>query len=177
MLVVMIMAFGLVSCGGPSESAPAPDSDSQQEFEDGNEVPIDKTVYIIQGTVQSPVESLVRQTEAAGGSMSGWQAGGFGSISGSYFGPEFGGKGFIRVLVEESNSHLAPVGTVAILKSSDTKASILGHGDRVTFKCRAQYEAVAAVLDNEKFDREALQTWELDYCRMVNPNVELPAPE
>jgi hypothetical protein len=43
----------------------------------------------------------------------------------------------------------------------------------VTFKCRAQYEAVAAVRENESFNQAKVETWELDYCRMATPVIDV----
>ena len=92
-------------------------------------------------------------------------------VPGAYFGPQFGGKGFVRLFVysAEPATELARPENIVILKTSDTKASALLPGDIVTFKCRAQYEAVAAVRNAETFNKEALETWELDYCRMISP--------
>jgi hypothetical protein len=119
--------------------------------------------------VVSEVGSLTRQTDAARGSISGSGTAGFAYISGTYYGPEYGGKGFIRLHVFESSSYLAPVGEIVILKSTDTKGVALLPGDVVTFKCRHQYEALAAVRNAETFDEEKLETWEIDYCRFFDP--------
>jgi hypothetical protein len=155
-----------------TNTAPRPDSDSSQSFsssstEDG--IPVDDNVYYIKGQVISDVNSLTRQTDAASGEVFGYGGTGFGVMSGSYYGPEFGGKGFIRILVMNSDSFLAPKGEVVILKSTDTKGIALLPGDVVEFKCRHQYEAIAAVRDYETFDVDKLETWEIDYCRFISP--------
>lgn len=166
--MIVLLALGLSACG-VENAAPPPESDSGQYFTRGSEIPVDDNVYTITGQVVSEVGSLTRQTEAARGSISGSGTGGFAYISGSYYGPEFGGKGFIRLHVLESDSFLAPWGEIVILKSTDTKGVALLPGDVVTFKCRHQYEAIAAVRNSETFDQEKLETWEIDYCRFVSP--------
>jgi hypothetical protein len=158
----------LVGCSIPTDYAPAPDSDSSQNFT-GGEVPVDDSVYLITGQVITDVDSLTRQTKSSSGSVSGIATGEFGYLSGTYYGAEFGGKGFIRVKVLESNSFLAPVGEIVILKSTDTKGIALLPGDVVNFKCRHQYESVAAVRNRETFNAEKLETWEIDYCRFTTP--------
>jgi hypothetical protein len=170
MVIVMAGALLLTACAAEESvgRAPAPDSDSEQRYEYYSQVTVDDNVYEIRGIVAGELESLVRQTEAARGSVAG---SGFGFF-GTYFGPELGGKGFVRLLVQESNSDLAPVGETVILKVTDTKAIVLVPGDSVTFRCRAQYEAIAAVREQETFDSEKLATWELDYCRLLSPVIE-----
>jgi len=162
-----ILFAGLIALAACAEAdaAPRPDSDSSQSWEYGARIPVDDGIYEITGTVAGAVDSLTRQTEAARGSVAG---SGYG-FYGTYFGPEFGGKGFVRLYVEESNSRLAPPGEVVILKTSDTKAVVLVPGDEVTFRCRHQYEAVAPVRDNETFNAEKVETWEIDYCRLITP--------
>ena len=36
-----------------------------------------------------------------------------------------------------------------------------------------QYEALAAVRDNEKFSKTKVETWELDYCRLASPVIDV----
>lgn len=171
--LVLILLLVCSSCAG-TNLAPAPESDSSQRFipVENVGIPVDDNVYTIVGEIVVDVNSLVRQTEAARGSYSGY---GSGYASGTYYGPEYGGKGFVRVLVLTSDSKLAPVGNIVILKSTDTKGTALLPGDVVTFKCRAQYEALAAVRDNEIFGESAVErlaTWELDYCRLATPVID-----
>lgn len=164
-----IVALALAACVGPppTGNAPLPQSDSSHLYS-GGKVPVDDRVYTISGVVIADVESLTRQTQPAGGAI----YGSAGVTYGSFFGPQFDGKGFVRLLVKSSDSPLAPEGSVVILKTSDTKAVALVPSDEVTFKCRADYEAVASVRDYTPFTEEiagAVATWELDYCRMINP--------
>ena len=165
----------VVLLAGCSDISPAPESDSSQDFASGAKIPVDDNVYVITGEVVADVDSLTRQTEAARGSVSGYGSGYGSYVSGSYFGPQFGGKGFVRLLVSDAHppTGLAPRGDIVIIKTSDTKASALLPGDVVTFKCRAQYEAVAAVRRRETFDADLVETWELDYCRLVSPVIEV----
>ena len=61
-----------------------------------------------------------------------------------------------------------------ILKTTDTKVTAISDGDLVTFKCRQQYEAVAAAREGQPFNAATDGTWELDYCRMAEPEFEMP---
>lgn len=169
MIVAWIVVVFFLSACGVENVAPPPESDSGQYFSSGSTIPVDDNVYLITGQVVSEVGSLTRQTDAARGSISGSGMSGFAYVSGTYYGPEYGGKGFIRLHVFESSSYLAPVGEIVILKSTDTKGVALLPGDVVTFKCRHQYEALAAVRNSETFDSEKLETWEIDYCRFFDP--------
>lgn len=164
--VLVLAALFVAAC--ETNVAPPPESDSPQSYQSGSQVPVDDNIYEIRGVVAGDVDSLVRQTEAARGSIAG---SGYG-FYGTYFGPEFGGKGFVRLHVLASDSRLAPVGEIVILKTTDTKAIVLVPGDEVTFRCRAQYEAIAAVRQYETFDAERLETWELDYCRLTSPVIQ-----
>lgn len=166
-LIGILLFVLMIVVGCDVNQAPPPESDSGQSFNVGSTIPVDDGVYTITIRVVNEIESLTRQTEAASGSA--YMYGGYGSAS--YFGPEFGGKGFIRGLVERSNSRLAEIGHVVVLKSTDTKAIMLRVGDIATFKCRHQYEAVAAVRTNETFDADKLETWEIDYCRLDTPDL------
>lgn len=167
-LAFVLLAVILPSCVEEQDSAPEPVSDSPQRFEsryDDPRIPVDDGVYTISGEVVGEVESLVRQTSRATGFIAGT---GFGSF-GAYFGPEYEGKGFVRLKVSTSDSHLAPYNSVVILKVTDTKGIVLLPGDQVTFKCRHHYENVGAVRNEESFDAEKLATWEIDYCRLATP--------
>lgn len=169
MCLFLLFTLLLAAC---TDVAPIPVSESDQQFstatKDGEWVgiPVDDGVYSITGHVVT-MQSLVRQTSAAHGSMYGTPYG----MSGTYFGPELDGKGLVRVQVTASDSRLAPKGSTVILKVTDTKAIALLPGDTVKFKCRHQYEAIAAVRTKETFDAEKLETWELDYCRLVTPSI------
>jgi hypothetical protein len=165
LLVVPLFLFG---CRG---QAPQAASDSPQTYSANARIPVDDNVYTINGRVVGDIASLSQQVAPAQGDVTGVQARGYGYLGGSYFGAEFGGKGFVRLLVRsaEPATPYAPPNQIIVLKTSDTKAVALLPGDIVTFKCRAQYEAVAAVRENEAFNEDKLETWELDYCRMVTP--------
>lgn len=164
---LILGALALTACGSDAESNPAPESDSQVDFKDGSTIPVDKNVYLIQGEVIGEVNETTRQVSPAEGSISGSQY----YVSGSFTGPITDGKGFVRIRVQKIDPVLgyAPVGDVVILKTSDTKAKALLNGDVVQFKCRSQYEAVAAILKNERFDETKFATYELDYCRLAAP--------
>jgi hypothetical protein len=175
-LIAMVLLISMSACA--TDIAPMAESDSSQSFtmSENSRIPVDDNVYTITGQVITDVNSLTRQTEAASGYVSGFATGEMGFMSGTYYGPEFGGKGFIRLLVMESDSFLAPRGEIVILKSTDTKGIALLPGDVVSFKCRHQYENIAAVRSYETFNADKLETWEIDYCRMITPiisNLEL----
>jgi hypothetical protein len=171
--ILLVLAVLVVAGCVPVDEAPRPDSDSSQSYRTEARIPVDDAVYTITGQVIADVGSITRQTQAARGSVSGVPTGTGTFVSGSYYGPEFGGKGLIRLHVQESNSSLAPIGEIVLLKSTDIKGAALLPGDTVTLKCRAQYEALAAVRENSNFDQELVETWELDYCRLVTPVIDV----
>ena len=174
MILAGITLFGTVACSGGS-TAPAPDSDSAQQYNANAKIEVDTNIYNITGTVTAQVQSLTRQRSPGGGSVGGSLFGtngfAYGSIGGSFFGPVQTGRGFVRITVDKAEpaTDLAGVGETVILKVSDTKGTALLPGDTVTFRCRRQYEAVAAVKNNQKFDVRTDGTWELDYCRLATP--------
>jgi hypothetical protein len=174
-LILFVLALVVVGCGG---QAPQPASDSPQTYNTNARIPVDDNVYTISGQVVGDVASLSQQTTPAQGDVTGLAGRGYGYLGGSYFGPEFGGKGFVRLLIHSAQPEtpLAPLEEIVVVKTTDTKASVLLPGDVVTFKCRAQYEAVAAVRENEPFNEDKLATWELDYCRMVTPVIDVRQP-
>lgn len=168
--VLSLVLMGASDCDG-GEEAPSADSDSSQSYKEGSKIPVDKEVYQITGEVVGPVNDLTRQVEPAKGETSGYIYGNYGSISGSFTGPIEAGKGFVRLLVQSSepSTDLAPTGDVTIIKTSDTKVKALLPGDVVEFKCRRQYENIAAVVENQEFDPDDVAAWELDYCRLASP--------
>lgn len=173
--ILILFLLILTGCAG---RAPQPESDSPQTYSDNARIPVDDTVYTIVGEVVGDVASVTQQTTPAQGDVTGVSARDLGYLGGAYFGPEFGGKGFVRLLVHTATpgTELAPVEEIVILKTSDTKAAVLLPGDVVTFRCRAQYEAVAAVREGESFDADKVETWELDYCRLVTPVIDVREP-
>lgn len=170
----VVLLAALAGCTSGSE-APAPDSDSGQKWADGGKVPVDEKVYHVTGEVVGQINSLTRQVKPAEGSLSGSQYGSYGTVSGSFTGPVEAGKGYVRVRVVASDSDLAPVSEVVILKTSDSKVTALQPADVITFVCRRQYEALAPVTENADFEKAKndVATWELDYCRMGKPVVQV----
>jgi hypothetical protein len=174
--------FAAEDCDG-GEEAPGVESDSSQSYEDGSKIPVDKEIYTITGTVVGEVTDLTRQVEPGKGSIDTpvcyGTSGCYGGGGGTFTGPVEAGKGFVRLAVEEVSpvTELAQVGRVSILKTTDSKVKALLVGDRVTFKCRRQYEAIAAVADNQDFDADEVETWELDYCRLDTAVITPGEPE
>jgi hypothetical protein len=166
-------ADSVQKCNNDSGKHRGPQNDSGWDWDEGSvDIPCDSHIYQVEGTVVTLPESLTIQTERGYGSGSGFMINGMGSVGWSSMGPEFSGKGFVRILVSWSDSELAPAGQVTILKVTDTKAIALLQGDKVRFKCRSEYEAVAPLDYGEKFTtetRDQAATYELDYCRLVSP--------
>ncbi|MEZ4732005.1 MAG: hypothetical protein R3E79_33220 [Caldilineaceae bacterium] len=163
---VLLLLWLLVGLLGACQRSPAPESNNGLSYAWFTTIPVDTAVYTLTGTVATEVESLVRQTAPA--QVQSYSAEGL-SYS-TYYGPQLNGKGMVRLTVEASNAELAPVGSTVILKLDDTKGILLLPGDRVTLKCRAQFEAISAVMNRQEFD-PAAGTWELDYCRLATPVV------
>lgn len=164
-LIFLGIIFSVLMTG--CQQAPAPESSSGLDYAWRTTIPVDTNVYTLRGIVNNDMESLVRQLEPAQAQSYSTE----GVSYGTYAGPLLGGKGMVRLRVEVSDSELAPVGSTVILKLDDTKGLLLQPGDRATFKCRAQFEAIAAVINRQPFD-EAAGTWELDYCRLATPVIE-----
>ncbi len=162
---VLVLGVVLVAASCSDNVAPAPESDSSQ-FYSGGRIPVDDAVYMITGEVVGDVDSLTRV--GAGASYRRYDT----YATGSYW-MEQTGKGFVRVKVMRTDKDVpeAQLEDVVILKTTDSKVRALLPGDIVTFKCRRQYEAVAAVRNNETFDANKVATWEIDYCRMFTPLV------
>lgn len=162
LLLFCLCGWLLVGC----QRSPAPESNNGLSYAWLTTIPVDTAVYTITGTVSAEVESLVRQTAPA--QVQSYSAEGM-SYS-TYYGPQLNGKGMVRLTVTASDAALAPVGSTVILKLDDTKGILLLPGDQITVKCRAQFEAIAAVMNRQEFD-PAAGTWELDYCRLATPVV------
>ncbi|MEZ4870542.1 MAG: hypothetical protein R3C14_54940 [Caldilineaceae bacterium] len=148
------------------QRAPAPESSSGLNYAWRTTIPVDTRVYTITGTVAADVASLVRQTAPAQAQSYSAE----GVSYGTFYGPQLNGKGMARLIVTNSDSALAPAGSTVILKLDDTKGILLQSGDHITLKCRAQFEAIAAVMNRQAFDPTA-GSWELDYCRLATPVV------
>ena len=87
------------------------------------------------------------------------------------------GKGMISVHVNSvspSLDYLKP-GMDIVLKTTDLKIMAVDPGYSFEIKCRNDYEPVASLQDNE-LTTERYDTYELDYCRMTNPQIT-PAGE
>ena len=168
-VLLLLCAFGwlLAAC----QRSPAPESNNGLSYAWLTTIPVDTAVYTITGTVAAETESLVRQTAPA--QVQSYSAEGM-SYS-TYYGPQLNGKGMVRLTVANSDAELAPVGSTVILKLDDTKGILLQPGDQITLKCRAQFEAISAVMNRQEFD-SAAGTWELDYCRLVTPVVGKVGP-
>ena len=169
-LILILISIALGGCAVSTTTDPRPpveyvQNNSDYKYTNSSQIPLDMTYYHIKGEVAGDTESLTRQTSAGGG----FYAPG---LYGAYFGPEYQGKGFVRLLVTESDSDLAPAESVVLLKVTDTKAVLLAPGDHVAFVCRRQYEAVGAIYDYEGLDVEKAATWELDFCRLETPVVK-----
>lgn len=168
--------------GIPTPQPVAPGVDGN--YANGYALPAVTTVYIITGTVEAAPNSIQQYTE--NGSISGSSYRGTGSVSG-YIHGETSGKGFLRFKVSGVSWHdpyinagivkrsedwtpIVKTGDMVLIKTVDTKASALGAGDGVVFMCREQYEFVSAVARDEIPTTQSV-TRELDYCRMVSPQI------
>lgn len=168
--LILLLALGMLAACEAAPSAPKPESDNRSaNFDSAERVPVDENIYVITGEVYGDPESMTRQVSPGGASLIGVN----GFVSGSAFGPEVSGKGFVRVRVTQISPEPDFGGTsgdILILKTGDTKMAALVAGDTVTIKCRADYEAIAPVMDREKITDEH-ETWEFDFCRLATPDI------
>ncbi len=174
-LLILAFVISLVGCI-PAKDVQNQDlggtkADSGYEYGGGTIIPNDQKLYTIRGTLVDPPVNTNRQSSPGGAYISGYSSSGSGYVSGSAWGPEFKGKGILRIKVITSDCDIAPVGSEVVLKCSDQKAVVLGPGDTVTFKCRKQCEPIAPTADYQKIS-EADLTWELDYGRLASPVVK-----
>lgn len=82
------------------------------------------------------------------------------------------GKGLISVHVNSitpSLDYIKP-GTDIVLKTTDLKIMAIDPGYSFEVRCRNEYEPVASLQNNE-ITSERYDTYELDYCRMSNPQI------
>ena len=82
------------------------------------------------------------------------------------------GKGLVSVHVNSISPALDYVkpGMDIVLKTTDLKIMAVNEGYSFEVRCRNDYEPVAALQDNE-MTSERYDTYELDYCRMTNPQI------
>ena len=161
-ILFLALALTLAAC----QRAPTPESSNGLSYSWGTTLPVDANVYTIAGEVVADPQSLVRQTAPA--NMQTYSV--EGASFGTYYSPELSGKGMVRLHVSASDSELAPADSTVILKMDDTKGVLLLPGDKISVKCRAQFEAIAPVMQRQSFD-PAAGVWELDYCRLATPVV------
>lgn len=83
------------------------------------------------------------------------------------------GKGLVLVRVNSISPNLKyiEVGRDIVLKTTDLKIMAITPGYRFKVKCRSDFEPVASLRDNEMISSD-YDTYELDFCRMVDPNIE-----
>ena len=162
-LLLAILVLSVLTACMSENVQPAPVSDSAQQYS-GGQIPVDDNVYLIVGEVVGDIGSLTQTSAQSTYKQYDTYA------TGSYWMTQ-SGKGFVRVKVSSCSppADEARPEDVVILKTTDSKVIALLPGDRVTLKCRRQYEALAAVRERETFSASKMQTWEIDYCRMVTP--------
>ncbi len=82
------------------------------------------------------------------------------------------GKGLVSVHVNSISPALEYIkpDVDIILKTTDLKIMAIDPGYSFEVKCRNDYEPVASLQDNE-LTNDRYDTYELDYCRMTNPNI------
>lgn len=83
------------------------------------------------------------------------------------------GKGLVLVRVNSISPNLKYItaGKDIVLKTTDLKIMAITPGYRFHVKCRSDFEPVASLKDNEMISSD-YDTYELDFCRMVDPNIE-----
>lgn len=174
LILLTLLAVTFAACR--QNNAPAVQSDnSEGSFAEVHgsapRAPEDRNLYAIFGKVVAAPSSLVRQTDPGHADIYGSN----GFVSGTSFGPKYQGKGFVRLQILNIDPvvqyKFAKVNDVVLIKTSDTKAAALSVDDMVNFKCRAQYEAIAPIRQNENFDSDKYGTWEFDFCRLSGPTV------
>lgn len=82
------------------------------------------------------------------------------------------GKGMVSVHVNSISPSLdyMKAGMDVVLKTTDLKIMAIDPGYSFEVRCRSDYEPVAALQDNE-ITNDRYDTYELDYCRMANPQI------
>ena len=82
------------------------------------------------------------------------------------------GKGLVAVHVNSISpalDYIKPDSDI-VLKTTDLKIMAIGEGYSFEVRCRSDYEPVASLQDNE-LTNDRYDTYELDYCRMANPQI------
>lgn len=174
-LVALIVGIALALTACNPAAGTVAESDSGYIYKNNDsqaKIPLDDAIYTLTGVVVGDVRSVTSQ-----GPTTAKVTVTEGVTTGTFFTPEMTGKGMVRLWVERSDYVNAPAESIVILKTTDTKAAALLNGDRVTFKCRAQAEAIAPSYTDQPYDPTELPiTWELDFCRMSTARVEAGAP-
>ncbi len=82
------------------------------------------------------------------------------------------GKGLVSVHVNSISPKLDYIepNMDIVLKTTDLKIMAITEGYRFEVKCRNDYEPVASLQDNE-MSSARYDTYELDFCRMTNPEI------
>lgn len=82
------------------------------------------------------------------------------------------GKGLVLVHVNSISPSLKYIqpDTDVVLKTTDLKIMAIEPGYRFRIKCRSDFEPIASLKDNEMISSD-YDTYELDFCRMVDPNI------
>lgn len=88
------------------------------------------------------------------------------------------GKGLVSVHVNSISPSLEYIkpGTDIVLKTTDLKIMAIAPGYSFEVRCRNDYEPVASLQNNE-ITNDRYDTYELDYCRMTNPRIELTSED
>lgn len=162
------ICLALTACNPAAGTTADSDSGYLYKNKDSAKIPLDDAIYTLTGVVVGDVRGVTRQ-----GPTTAKVTITEGVTTGTFFTPEMTGKGMVRLWIEKSDYWNAPAESIVILKTTDTKAAALLNGDRVTFKCRAQAEAIAPSYTDQPYDVTELPiTWELDFCRMSTARVE-----
>lgn len=156
--ILLIVCMITASCAPLDGTVADTDSGYTYKNKDSAAIPLNDAIYTVSGTVMAGVDSLVRSTTSS-----------YATENVNQLTVTSTGKGFVRLKVTESDSSLAPLEAVVILKTIDTKVIALLPGDVVTLRCHAQAEAIPASYTGQPYDNVLAITWELDYCRLLTP--------
>lgn len=159
---VFVLGWLMTACN----PAPITESASGQSFGGDTHIPVDYEVYEL-SVIANDVPGGYSSLNAYGSSAT---VNGIGSGS---FRVWEEGKGLLQVEVVSVSPGLDYIktGENIIIKTEDRKIMGVTPGMEFRIKCRNEYEAVSAMANGETFDAKKFGTWELDYCRMVDPVV------